>query len=398
MLARPASPPAMFKTRCASVLAIPAALLAVCLFLSLRYELPQLREQRVDAGQVAAGKRPAHKPVAASVEGGREAKAERRERGGGGKNVEVEGAGGSVELGDRELKEEIEIDALDPEEEEEEEADGAQAAVDDAEADMKEEAFQSTSSSSGDASHSEQASKQTSSRSCFVYDRPPRTGSTTVAKALKSCLVGRGYRQPLAESRWVRTLLVGRMLALAGEKVGLLSRHMYMSGGDVQRLRKECAVLLYVSSCKPMRERLWSAAKYRLSDGNGNSSLSEAMKDEAVRKLGEDRKTEMFLEGYPYLGEDEKSLGVGAEGRLVPDYVVRAERMEEDLGKLLEALKCEGEFESRNVHQAEAEAEEESRAFLKRLRLRMGDETFRKLNERAERGNEEGLRKVAAFR
>lgn len=275
-----------------------------------------------------------------------------------------------------------EIDPLDPEEEEEEAADGAQAALADAEADE------------GLAAPSKPKDKpQVLGRPCFVYDRPPRTGSTTVSRALKSCLLAQGFRQPLLESRWVRILLVTRMLALDDDKVGLISKHMYMNGEDIRRMRAECGKLVYVSSCKPMRERLWSAAKYRFSDGNVNSSLTEEMKESAVTSVAKDMKTEPFLEDYPYLGKDERANGTPESERMTPDYVIRAEFMDDDLGKLLRALGCESGFDSKNVHKAD----EERKAFLKRLPLRRRDETFEKLNRLAKQGNEKGLRKIKDF-
>lgn len=375
----------MLKSLCSST-AIPAALLAVFLFLSVGYKQPDLGARRVkldgpEPGEERRPKKNKEKPVAVPV----------KEALGTGtvdvdRDLVVAGTAGGH--GSSEVDGE-EIDPADPEEELEEEEDGSMAAMDDAEDDME-----STASAGDGGADSMQQNVQRVSRSCFVYDRPPRTGSTTVARALKACMSKRGYRQPRAESRWVRTELVGRMLGLSGGKVGLLSNHMYMSAGDVERMKRECGKLLYVSSCKRMRERLWSAAKYRFSEGIGNFSLKEEMKVEAVGMVWRDRRTEMFLEGYPYLGVDEKKIEVAEEGKLVPDYVVRAERMEEDLGRLLEALKCEGTFQSRNVH----EADEESRDFLKKLPLRMGDAAFRRLNSMAEETNEKGLRKAEAFR
>lgn len=283
-------------------------------------------------------------------------------------------------------EEDRKIDPLDLEKEEEV-ADGARVALQDIDKD------ENSTSGRTRARRAPVRVVDASQRSCFVYDRPPRTGSTTVARALRACLGHQGYTQPLLQNRLNRRLLVERMLRLPGEKIGMFSKHFYMNGEDVRRMREECGTLFYVTSCRPMRERMWSAAKYQFSEGNVNSSLTEEMREEAVRKVKKDRKTEAMLEGYPYLGADERAMEVREGERLRPDYVIRSGSMKEDLGRLLRALDCGGSFDSKNVHKAE----EERGPVLERVKIRMGDKTFDKLNQLAGEVNERGLEKAKAF-
>ena len=229
-------------------------------------------------------------------------------------------------------------------------------------------------------------------RPCFIYDKPPRTGSTTIGIALRKCLSQQGFKQPSLVLRSQRSEVTGMLLGLEALRVGTISRHLRLDGTDVARLRRECGRVAYVTSCKPMRARLWSAAKYHFQDRLGNSSLSGAEKTRAVQIVELDRWKERYLEAYPYLNaEDEPNLTAVGQ-RLEADYVVRAENMDEDLGRLLKVLGCGGQFQNRNVHKVE-----EDMGFLERIRLEQGDATYRKLRKQGDEGNEEGLKRIAEF-
>ncbi|CDF37476.1 unnamed protein product [Chondrus crispus] len=66
--------------------------------------------------------------------------------------------------------------------------------------------------------------------------------------------------------------------------------------------------------------------------------------------------------------------------------------MDEDLARLLTVLGCEGEFQSRNVHELELDL-----GFLDKIRLEQGDATYRRLRKQADTENEEGLKRIAEF-
>lgn len=129
-----------------------------------------------------------------------------------------------------------------------------------------------------------------------------------------------------------------------------------------------------------MRSRLASIVKYVASQGgHGNSSLTN---ERAMRAMQNQdlRAEEAFLERYPYVQNGLEILDVVARGkksnisfdtglqtgalvfgrkfareheRLHPNYVIRKDKLEEDLHKLLVALGCPNAYdnvESRNVH------------------------------------------------
>lgn len=226
---------------------------------------------------------------------------------------------------------------------------------------------------------------------CFVYDRPPRTGSTTISATVRPCLQALGFQQPRAESRSVRPLLVRRMLALDGPRVGLLSKHMYMSVADTRRLRAECERLFYVSSTREMRARMWSAVKDGVS--GEDDAVNDRLEKKALKRYFANENAEGFLEEYPYLGVNNTRMGVPVEQRMVPDYVIRNELMDQDLGRLMTVFNCSTSVHSKNVHKGKEALERE----LLKKSLEFGDATYRRLSKLAADVNEEGLRKAAAF-
>lgn len=231
-------------------------------------------------------------------------------------------------------------------------------------------------------------------RACVVYDRPPRTGSTTISNKMRMCLTGKGFEQPKAPmSKYVRDLMVQRMLELDGPLVGMLSKHMYLSMGDVAAIRAKCAKFLYISSCRPVRERLWSTAKDIWASKGGNKSVIEGgQREHAIERYLTNKRDERFLEHYPYLYMNGTPLGVPVEKRIVPDYVIRNGRMQHDLGELMRAFGCSSKMESRNMHEVEGE---EDFSFIDKRKLQYGDETFKRLDRIAGEANEMGLAKVA---
>lgn len=101
-----------------------------------------------------------------------------------------------------------------------------------------------------------------------------------------------------------------------------------------------------------MSRRMWSAAKYRTVKRHGNGTLTRAEMTEAVMWMqGKGaRKRAAFLEAYPYVDGGDRAWGVRMADRVVPDFVVRREYVEMDLGMLLTALGCVQEIRASNVH------------------------------------------------
>ena len=86
---------------------------------------------------------------------------------------------------------------------------------------------------------------------CLLYDRPPRTGSTTIGSSLFRCFKSR-FAQPASADLQNSNLLVRNLLRLRSRKLMLVSKHLHLSRDDVLNLRRECRYLLYISSCRAM--------------------------------------------------------------------------------------------------------------------------------------------------
>lgn len=211
---------------------------------------------------------------------------------------------------------------------------------------------------------------------CVLYDRPPRTGSTTVARALTVCLRSLNYSVPDLGT-WptdTREVMLSRALDIQGaERVAAVSSHIALTaegGGNVSSralLQARCRQTLYVSGTARMAERILSQVKYGLVRRNVTVDTRAALA--IVRQRGRDGRiglSERFLEHYPYvggsgesgfrsLGRREKEPGsllpfAAKQGRILPDYVLSKAHMAKDLEKLLRALGCSVEFEDQNVH------------------------------------------------
>lgn len=250
---------------------------------------------------------------------------------------------------------------------------------------------------------------------CLLYDRPPRTGSTTISIVLDACARTRGLRSERVMTPGGRTRAISHMLRpLVAARRGAASvrAHLTLARGDAARLRGACGVLLYVTSARRMARRLLSQLKYGSFDGHGNSSLSVGALASSLRRRSLDRlhAQEAFLEAYPYPplkpGQD-KLQG----DRLVPDYVIRQDRLEEDVRALLRALRCdELQLSHDNVHSVVAanssalndddvddDDDGDDEKVLRRVETLMvkGDQRFRELDALAVKRNARGLQIAA---
>ncbi|CAN8062542.1 unnamed protein product [Agarophyton chilense] len=225
---------------------------------------------------------------------------------------------------------------------------------------------------------------------CILYDRPPRTASTTIGTALHSCLRKYGYSQPQQPSLEARTALVSHMLALPAHRKAILSRHLYLNATSVKLLRYNCHMILYISSCAPMKRRLWSAVKYTVAGGHGNASLSEQQMKKAFNIASRSDRQLQFLRAYPYVDNHKHPLHV--YDPLIPDYVIRVHSLDQDLRKLLHAFGCNTTYVSGNIHQAS----QDEHALLDSLQVGK-DTTYQRLMELANEKNERSLLKAAVF-
>eukprot|EP00177_Eucheuma_denticulatum_P006824 GFKZ01012414.1.p1 GENE.GFKZ01012414.1~~GFKZ01012414.1.p1 ORF type:complete len:284 (+),score=31.56 GFKZ01012414.1:434-1285(+) len=232
---------------------------------------------------------------------------------------------------------------------------------------------------------------------CVVYDRPPRTGSSTVAAALRICLQSHGFHQPELLSRPQRHHLVAQMLSLPHQRVALVSHHVYISRHDIDLLRQGCQRLFYVTSASGMRGRVWSAIKYSLVGRRYNGEIAGKVLRRARHWAMVNKRWEPYLEHYPYLvpgadGQHEEGWGVRFGERLIPDYVIRKDNMDEELAAMLKQLGCDQKkVVNRNVHRVG------EHVLPPEIPLEKKDQVFRWLNTVGDMANEAGLRKLGDF-
>ncbi|CAN8075095.1 unnamed protein product [Agarophyton chilense] len=240
---------------------------------------------------------------------------------------------------------------------------------------------------------------------CIVYDRPPRTGSTTIGRALELCLRSAGYvQQPLPKGKKGgerRAGAIRQMLAAdrKEDRRALLTRHIYVSEADMQLIRWTCDDFLYITSTAPMKERLWSAAKHLLARRHGNTTsewLDKARAAQVVRrqafKVGELRSVNE-LNWYPYLTAGGEEAAV--KRKLIADYVIRKASLQQDLGRLLEAFGCDASFTTRNVHEDDDVTNLDM--VIGNAGLAEGDRLYKALWARAEQANEDTLEMAKTF-
>lgn len=251
---------------------------------------------------------------------------------------------------------------------------------------------------------------------CFLYDRPQRTGSSTMVFALRECILNTlNFSESLYPNRFIKNEQIQRLFALAtidrNLKRAVVSNHVHMAGNDVNLLRSNCKSLLYVSSTRPIMDRLWSRAKYhemqkasRDRDKTGffllntrNESVTEAQFEAAIsQKEKIIIKHELALENFPYMDRFENEVLLGKGERIVPDYIVRNGLhgfYNQDLTMLLSALGCSTNFTPANQHPNYGGMKGSYADYVPRK----GDALYKRLMRIASSGNEHGLRRAAQF-
>lgn len=254
---------------------------------------------------------------------------------------------------------------------------------------------------------------------CILYDRPPRTGSTTISHALLSCLRHKRYGNAFT---YPREVMVRAMLNITAKRRASVKGHLSMTLDDVNLIEDTCEKFFYVTSISSMTDRLFSQIKYGMFTGHGNQTIDlTALYTSLSKRSGEKMNAyELFLEMYPYSVND---TDVTEETRLQPHYIISKENLEHDTRELLDALGCQNiSVESDNIHEivvdsdtlptavADIEAEEDEyvedanitdpfEALRANITSRMvhGDRRYRKLIERAQTQNKIGLELAKIF-
>lgn len=189
---------------------------------------------------------------------------------------------------------------------------------------------------------------------CILYDRPPRTASSTISKALVQCMRQKQYKRApsFSENRSRRPSVIRAMLSLASTTKASITAHITISSNDINNIQNTCEKFLYISSCAPMHKRIISQIKYGLNaneHGNSTIVIKELLK--AVQRRSDEKieEQEQFLEMYPFSDNEKEKYKT-----FQPDYVIRQSNLIHDLRILLDALGCEHvSVENENVHEVE---------------------------------------------
>lgn len=247
---------------------------------------------------------------------------------------------------------------------------------------------------------------------CVVYDKPPRTGSTTIAGALRPCFRKKGYKSlpPGPPSTWYTYMQ--RFLEMDAHQRAAVGSHMFVTAPEMQKLRRDCSTLLYISSTRPVAERVLSVIKYETFPGHGKRNITSSLISRILRGISEEdlQKREYSLEHYPYLRQQHVRFlpenKVPEHDRIEPDYVVRDTHFQHDLEAILDALGCPYPSEyhanehtlvrqrgDRGVIKANNRAADRLLARIKRVMI-MGDFRYNQLLKVAERQNPVGLQRA----
>lgn len=240
---------------------------------------------------------------------------------------------------------------------------------------------------------------------CVFYDRPPRTGSTTISTTLAVCLRRRGYvvLPASASGRNVTRHTVLPRLSTAAAlspsaHVASVIQHAYVTTEQFSALHASCGFVFYITSAASMLPRLLSMVKYSTFEGHLNATINAALLARLiVRKARNLRYRETFFEDYPYVDHANLNAGLREKDRVMPHYVVRQDAIVHDLGALLRALKCgDVAIQSANVHDVDFGDDDDEAAFKQALVtagdvLAMGDHRYTRMLQLVKKRNSAGL-------
>ncbi len=241
-------------------------------------------------------------------------------------------------------------------------------------------------------------------RRCVVYDRPFRTGSTTIDRTLGICMDYKGYVGVRNLRDDNRTNGIHYMLGFSELNRSSVRPHIFMNRKDHDGIMRGCDCLLYVTSTARMADRVISHFKYNLIEGHGNFTYNLHKLNKLVNRHLKGRRQRIHADeekytNYPYVKEK-----VSEYERIVPQYVIRKEYLAEDLTALLNALDCGGlPIFSDNIHSTSSMKTQTHQVVIGKLRtaiskaLRTNDYRFQKLSKLAETRNRFGLRAAAYF-
>lgn len=183
---------------------------------------------------------------------------------------------------------------------------------------------------------------------CLVYDKPKRTGSTTIARSLFKCWNGKYGIEPRQKTEDPRKA-TSEMLQLKQPIVAHSLRHILFSDQDCTDILTNCRNVFHITSTRTMKSRLASFAKVvsLQSEKGRNFSVAKQNLKDAVALL--------LRFGHTLEDRYEKGVYFG-ERRIDVDYVIRHEFFEDDLSALIKAFGCDSRIESTNVHNVKSKS------------------------------------------
>lgn len=245
---------------------------------------------------------------------------------------------------------------------------------------------------------------------CLLYDKAPRTGSTTIARSLAKCWKSiSNFHVTMREGRF--STAIPTLLKTPYRKiVALVGSHFSISGNDILSLKSKCENILYVTSTRRMSERLWSEAKYIVTNADirHNSSLTAANIPHAWTTLfNRLSKSEPYFENYPFVSSYDNVENIASnqnENWLDPGYIIRTDYMKDDLSMLLRAFGCgDNNIQVTNMHTVDLQHElnpnfeksegdpQNNPSNLSNISLRMGDFRHNYLSQLAKSVNSNGI-------
>lgn len=180
---------------------------------------------------------------------------------------------------------------------------------------------------------------------CLVYDRPPRTGSSTAGRAFQECWDGL-YFEIVNKKRLSDDADTVKTLVKSGPFVAATSYHFIITADDLVNLTTRCKNLFYITSTRALRERIISTALGSVEKHTFTFADNVTLREDEIPVAMSiaNRRAEALerkLESYPYRNTEE---------RITPDYIIRYQNFSEDLAAILQAFGCSGSFESVNIH------------------------------------------------
>lgn len=177
---------------------------------------------------------------------------------------------------------------------------------------------------------------------CLIYDKPKRTGSTTISRALHKCWSGHYSFEPQKGPKNAH-VAAARMIDLNQSIVAHSLRHILFSDEDCLSIDANCRRIFHITSTRRMNARLVSYAKVTsLQNKEGRNFTVES--DDLRRVL-----RTVVRRGHALEQRYEKGVYKGIH-RIAVNYVIRNSFLTHDLNKLLHAFGCTPQIKSVNTH------------------------------------------------